>query len=66
MLEIGINIAIAGGCFPPCQRGDSLLQGFPRAASGVAIGVAFGFHPSVQASNIFETANFRVVSFAFG
>jgi hypothetical protein len=28
------------------------------------LGVAFGFHPSVQASNSIETANFRVMSFA--
>jgi len=64
MFDLRSKPAVAGGCFPPCYERDSLLQNFSRAASGAAIGDAFGFHPSIQASNIFETADFRVISFA--
>jgi hypothetical protein len=45
------------GSFPPCQRDRSLLQNFPGAAWGAAIGVANCFHPSVRASNDFETVD---------
>ena len=37
---------------------------FPEWRGTPLTGVAFGFHPSVQASNFFETVDFRVVSFA--
>jgi hypothetical protein len=59
MFDFSNNRTVAKGCFPSCQSGESLLHNFPRAASGAAIRDALGFHPSVQASNIFETAKNR-------
>lgn len=55
---------IAKTRFTPCQRGDSLLQNFPGATSGAAPRDAFGFHPSVHASNFIETVDFRVLAIA--
>jgi len=37
---------------------DRCYKIFLRAASGAAVGVAIRFHPSVQASSIFETVDF--------
>jgi hypothetical protein len=66
MIALADKFAPAGHRFTPCQRYDSLLKNFPRVAWGAARGVSFDFHPSVQASNNFETVNFRVNSFAIG
>lgn len=63
MLNSATKTTSVNRCFTPCKRGDSLLQNFRGAASGAANRDAFGFHPSVQASNNFETVKFRVVSF---
>ena len=39
---------------------------FPEWRGTPLSGAAFGFHPSVQASNFFETAGFRVVNLYAG
>jgi hypothetical protein len=58
MFDFADKITPVKRCFPPCQRGDSLLQNFPRAASGAAIGSRIWFSPVGSSFEHFRNCKF--------